>query len=34
MFDKVLNMPLTNGFISGPYTNVWVSKTRVSDISS
>ena len=27
-------MPLTNGFISGPYINVWVGKTKVCDVSS
>ena len=27
-------MPLTNGFISGPYINIWVGKTEVSDVSS
>ena len=31
MFGRVLNMPLTNGFISGPYSNIWVGKTKVSD---
>ena len=27
-------MPLTNGFISGPYPNIWVGKAEVSDVSS
>ena len=27
-------MPLTNRFISGPYTNIGVRKTEVSDVSS
>ena len=27
-------MPLTNGFISGPYSNIWIGKTEVPDISS
>ena len=27
-------MPFTNGVISGPYTNIWVDKTEVSDVSS
>ena len=34
MFPRVLNMPLTNGFISGPYTNIWVGKTEAPDVSS
>ena len=34
MFGRVLNMLLTNGFISGPYANIWVGKTKVSDVSS
>ena len=25
-------MPLTNGFISGPYTNIWVGKIEVPDV--
>ena len=27
-------MLLTNGFISGPYTNMWVGKTEVADTFS
>ena len=27
-------MPFTNGFISGPYTNIWVGKAEVPDFSS
>ena len=27
-------MSLANGFISGPYTNICVGKTEVSDVSS
>ena len=34
MFDRFLNMPLTNGSISGLYTSIWVGMTEVSDVSS
>ena len=34
MFWRVLNMPLTNCFISRSYTNIWVGKTEVSDVFS
>ena len=34
MFGRVLNMLLTNGFISEPYSNIWVGKAEVSDVSS
>ena len=34
MFGRVLNMLLTNGFISGPYTNMCVGKTEVADAFS
>ena len=27
-------MRLTNGFISGPYTNIWVGNVEVLDVSS
>ena len=27
-------MLLINGFISGPYSNIWVGKAEVSDVSS
>ena len=27
-------MPLTNGFILGPYTNIWAGKTEVPDVFS
>ena len=34
MFGRVLNMRLTNGFISGPYANIWVGKTEFPGVSS
>ena len=34
MFGRVLNMLLTNGFISGPYANMCVGKTEVADAFS
>ena len=34
MFDRFLNVTLTNGFIPGPYKNIWVGKTEFFDVSS
>ena len=34
MFGRVLNMPLNNGFILGPYINIWLGKAEVSDVSA
>ena len=34
MFDRFLNMPLTNGSISGLYTNIWLGMAEVCNVSS
>ena len=34
MFGRVLSMPLTKGFMSGPYINILVDKTEVPDVFS